>query len=504
MKTLLEVRAAKRLAVLFMLTAIGLCAAPQMGGRIARAQEGTDPPTAEPDVVRLQGLSRAFRHVAKQLKPSVVSIQSTRIIRTRGASPFRHPFFNDPMRDFFGDDQLRRFFEREREGRSYRQQGIGSGVIIDAKGHILTNNHVVADRQGNLANEINVKLADGREFKIKVTSENVHTDPKSDLAVIKINADKLVPAKLGNSDGLQVGDWVVAIGNPFGLDLTVTAGICSAKGRALRLAEYEDFIQTDAAINPGNSGGPLVNLRGEVVGINTAIVSRSGGYQGLGFAIPSNMARTIMQSLVTQGKVTRGFLGVTIQNVDAKWAKYLGMEKPAGALVEEIVPGSPAAKAGLKEMDVILKVGGKPVGSVKELRRRIADTPVGKKVKLELLRNRKTVTVDVTVTELPSRQTAAAAGKNPYGFEVTDLTAELAQRYGYRERSGVMISSINPEGIAAEVGLRPGWVILSVDREAVNSAAAFNKAMAKVNHTRGIVLRLRLPNGRTPLVILRK
>jgi len=278
--------------------------------------------------------------------------------------------------------------------RKFQQRGQGSGFIISKDGYILINNHVVGD-----ADLIKVKLSDGREFKAKV----IGTDPQSDVAVIKIDATNLPVLRLGDSDKLEVGEWVIAIGNPFGLSQTVTVGVVSAKGRSrIGINDYEDFIQTDAAINPGNSGGPLVNIHGEAVGMNTAIFSRSGGYMGIGFAIPINMAKAIKDQLLKKGKVTRGWLGVVIQDIDEELAKSFGLEKTEGVLIAEVSEGSPAEKAGLKQGDIILRLNGKKVDDLGELRNKIALTAPGTKVKLEVLRENKRRTIQVTIGEQPA------------------------------------------------------------------------------------------------------
>lgn len=314
--------------------------------------------------------NQAMVEVVAAVKPSVVNISSTKTIRRRGMPS---PFFNDPFfKRFFGDEF--RSFEMPKE---YKQSGLGSGVIVDKDGYILTNNHVVKG-----ADEIKVKLSDEREFKGKV----IGVDPKTDLAVIKIDSNHLPVIKLGDSDKLQVGETVIAIGNPFGLSHTVTSGIVSATGRAnVGIADYEDFIQTDAAINPGNSGGALVNVRGELVGINTAIFSTTGGYQGIGFAIPSNMTKVVMDSLIKKGKVIRGWLGVTIQPLTPDLAKQFNLKDKKGVLVADVVEDSPAEKTGIERGDVIVEFDGKKVDDVTDLRNMVANTLPNEEVPIKLI-----------------------------------------------------------------------------------------------------------------------
>ena len=336
----------------------------------------------------LAGVGGAFVEVTKATKPAVVNISTTKVVRFRGA-PYS-PFFNDPFfRRFFGDD----FFREFRAPREQREQSLGSGVIVSQDGYIVTNNHVVEG-----ASEIRVLVGDQREFKGRV----VATDPRTDVAVVKIAGHGLPTIPWGDSDRLQVGEWTLAIGNPFGLNQTVTAGIISATGRAnVGIADYEDFIQTDAAINPGNSGGALVNVRGELIGINTAIFSRSGGYMGIGFAIPSNMVREVMEDLIKRGKVTRGWLGVHIQLLAPDLAKKFGLKEAHGVLVGEVSGGSPAAKAGMNRGDVILELAGKRVEDPEHLRNEVARTEPGKRIPVKIWRGSKEMILQVEIEELP-------------------------------------------------------------------------------------------------------
>jgi len=329
-----------------------------------------------------------FVEVARATRPAVVNISTTKVIKYRGGPST--PFFDDPFfRHFFGDD----FFREFRIPRERREQSLGSGVIVNQDGYIVTNNHVVEG-----ASEIKVLLGDNREFSGRVAA----TDPRTDVAVIKISEHNLPTILWGDSDRLQVGEWVLAIGNPFGLTQTVTAGIISATGRAnVGIADYEDFIQTDAAINPGNSGGALVNVRGELIGINTAIFSRSGGYMGIGFAIPSNMVREVMESLVKKGKVTRGWLGVQIQPLTPELAEKFGLKDTRGILVSDVSENSPAAEAGMKRGDIILEFDGKRVEDPVHLRNGVAHTEPGKKVPVKIWRKGKEMVLNVKIEELP-------------------------------------------------------------------------------------------------------
>jgi len=440
------------------------------------------------NIALLDRTAKAFAAVVKKAVPAVVFVRVEKTVESRGtASPFQ---FQEPF-DFFNDPFFERFFgphfqPRRRMPRKFRQRGQGSGFIISKDGYILINNHVVGD-----ADLIKVKLSDGREFKAKV----IGTDPQSDVAVIKIDATNLPVLRLGDSDKLEVGEWVIAIGNPFGLSQTVTVGVVSAKGRSrIGINDYEDFIQTDAAINPGNSGGPLVNIHGEAVGMNTAIFSRSGGYMGIGFAIPINMAKAIKDQLLKKGKVTRGWLGVVIQDIDEELAKSFGLEKTEGVLIAEVSEGSPAEKAGLKQGDIILRLNGKKVDDLGELRNKIALTAPGTKVKLEVLRENKRRTIQVTIGEQPAGKAIGMAqheilGK--IGLVVQDLTEELAKQFGYRESQGVLVAEVEPGSPAARVGIRPGHLIEEVNRKRVHNMDEFVRALAQSKKTKSVLFRVR-------------
>jgi serine protease Do len=423
-------------------------------------------------------MDQGFVDVAKSATPAVVNISTTRVIKGPSGTPMT-PFFEDPFfRQFFGDEFYRQFqVPRER-----REQSLGSGVIVDPKGLIITNNHVVAK-----ADEIKVLLGDKREFKGKV----VGTDPKTDIAVVKIDAKDLPTVAWGDSDKLQVGEYVLAIGNPFGLNQTVTMGIVSAVGRAnVGIAEYEDFIQTDAAINPGNSGGALVNVRGELIGINTAIFSQSGGYMGVGFAVPSNMAKSVMDNLVKTGKVVRGWMGVSIQDVTPELAEQFAIPEAKGALVTDVLENSPAAKAGLQQGDVIVSYDGKPVEDPGSLRNHVAQTAIGKKVKVGIIRDKKEKEIEIAISERPKEmsqkgeeESAGPGGEASTalaGMEVRDLTPDMVQRFGLSKSDrGVIVTRIESGSAAMNAGLREGDLIVELNRQPVKSVKDFNRLASK-------------------------
>ena len=375
----------------------------------------------KPAVPLLPGLHKSdgtFVEISKAATPTVVNISTTRLVKNE-VGP--NPFFEDPFfRRFFGDE-FGRQFEQPRER---KEQSLGSGVIVESNGIIITNNHVIAN-----ADEIKVSLSDKREFKGKVLG----TDPKTDIAVLKIEARDLPAIPMGDSSKMEVGEYVLAIGNPFGLHQTVTMGIISAIGRAnVGISDYEDFIQTDAAINPGNSGGALVNTRGELIGINTAIFSKSGGYMGIGFAIPTNMARAVLESIKKEGKVVRGWLGVSIQEINPNLAKQFGIKENAGALVSDVMEKSPAEKAGIKRGDVIVQYQGNPVDNPGHLRNSVAQTRVGTRVKMAIIRDKKEIPVEVNIGEQPKdlvKTGGEEVGKNSEesrdisGLEVASLAA---------------------------------------------------------------------------------
>ncbi len=408
----------------------------------------------------------SFAEVARAAKPAVVNIFSTRTVRepeAGGGEP------GDPSEEFF-----RRYFGEGPSRRPQQQRSLGSGFVISADGYIATNAHVVQQ-----AEQIRVKLSSGDEYEAKL----IGTDQKTDVALVKIKPrDTLSVARLGDSDTLDVGDWVVAIGNPFGLSATVTAGIVSAKGRVIGAGPYDDFIQTDASINPGNSGGPLLNTRSEVVGINSAILSRSGGNVGIGFAIPINLARHIVDELRGRGRVVRGWLGVSIQDVTPALAKSFGLERPRGALVADVEPGSPAAKADLERGDIITEYNGTPIEESHRLPTLVANTEIGQRAELKVLRSGRERTLTATVAEQPSPTAARAERRaaRSWGMELTELTAEAARRAGIPPGvRGVMIRAIVAGSPADDVGMEPGDVIRQVDRQPVTTVRACQQALDK-------------------------
>jgi len=458
-------------------------------------------------------LSTAFRGAADEVLPAVVMLKN--IPKAAESSPRAElrPFGGEMWSSPFGDlmpnhPELRRFFEEmpSNPGTQRRAPGIGSGVIIDPSGVILTNRHVVEG-----GGEIAVRLLDGGEF----TATDVKSDPKTDIAVIRIQGVKdLKAARLGDSDEVAVGDWVLALGQPFGLEGTVTAGIVSAKGRGIGITDRENFIQTDAAINPGNSGGPLVNLDGEVIGINTAISSRSGGYQGVGFAVPVNLANWVSRELLEHGVVRRAYLGVAIQPVTHQLAEQFGVETNKGVLVANVQDDAPAAKAGLQAGDVIVSFDGTAVTSPAQLQGLVEKAEVGQKQKLSIIRDGKRLSIDVTCLEMPqeyglSRNSSSGSGSaaprqsqfDKLGIAAEDLTAEVAEQLGVESGQGVVITSVKPGSIADLAGLRPGLVIAEVNRKAVNSVNELREALKDQQLETGILLLVRDGSGARFIVL---
>ena len=417
--------------------------------------------------------------LVKELKPTVVNISTTKLVR----SPLDDFFRGRDFPDFFGDDFFKRFFG-DQHPREFRQKSLGSGFIIDKEGYIITNNHVVEK-----AEQIKVRLSDKKEYDAQV----IGTDPKTDLALIKIKAAGSLPVvRLGDSDKLEVGEWVVAIGNPFGLEQTVTTGIISAKGRVIGAGPYDDFLQTDASINPGNSGGPLFNLRGEVVGINTAIVA---GGQGIGFAIPVNMAKGLLPQL-KKGKVVYGYLGVYIQDITPELATSFGLKEAKGVLVSDVTPDSPAKKAGVNKGDVILEYDGKQVEEKGQLTKMVGRTAIGKKVKLVVLRDKDQKTLWVTIGELSEKQATAAAPKpeetDRWGIKVQDISPDMAAHLGLPSNAGVVIAEVEPGSPADEENLQPGDVIIEVEHNQIKGLADFRKYLESYKKQKTLLLTVRM------------
>ena len=433
-----------------------------------------------------------FVEIVKKTNPAVVHIRVEQSVSSRGMNPeqfdemFNHPFFEK----FFGPYHRQNPNQRER-----KQRGQGSGFIISPDGYILTNNHVVDN-----ADKITVILSDEREF----TASLIGADPQSDVALIKIDDGSDLPTlPLGDSDTLEVGEWVIAIGNPFGLSQTVTAGVVSAKGRSsVGINEYENFIQTDAAINPGNSGGPLVNIKGEVVGINSALYSRTGGYMGIGFAIPINMVKSIQDQLKESGKVTRGWLGVGIQDVTKELALSFGLDKAEGILVSMVQDGSPAEKAKIQQGDVIISLNGTKLSDTADLRHKVAALLPGSTATLDIIRDGKERSIEVKIGERamdkePGDMTPGGddTGLTQFGLTFQELTAEIAQRFGYKDKKGIIIATVEPGSPAAEAGLRPGQLVQEVNREVVKNLDDLEGALSSSSDPKRLLLRISTGNN---------
>lgn len=433
-----------------------------------------------------------FRGVAKKAIPAVVSIK----VQTKKRSQvFGNSGQSDDPSDLFGGNDLWELFGLpRRNAQSQLLLGQASGVIVNPNGYILTNSHVVHGMDSIL-----VQLHDGREFTAKVLGD----DSNSELALLKIDASHLPFLTLGNSDDLEVGQWVAAIGNPFGLQATLTVGVVSAKSRNnLDIARYEDFIQTDAAINRGNSGGPLVTLNGEVIGINTAIATTSAaGYLGIGFAIPSNMARHFMDEILSDGKFSRGFLGVSLQSIDYNLAKVFGLKKVEGALVTNISKNSAAERSGLQVEDLILRYNERPIENAATLRNAVYMMKPGSKVVLTVLRKDQIIQVPVIVgdfkenaTVVNNAPTPTQKQQNPLGIQVENLTPEIAQRFGYAQDEGIVITAIQPESIAELAGLKKGALILAINREKISNVNEFNQSLAQISKDRPILFQIKQDN----------
>ncbi|MGV8072961.1 MAG: DegQ family serine endoprotease [Syntrophobacteraceae bacterium] len=419
----------------------------------------------------------SFADLADKVKHAVVNISTTQTLKENPMQPFMGQ--NSPFKDFFGDEFFKHFFGDTPQG-EMKTHALGSGVIIDDDGLILTNNHVVEK-----ADEIKIKTDVDKEYDAKV----VGRDPKTDLALIRVTPDAKFPkpAVLGDSDAIRVGDWVIAVGNPFGLGHTVTKGIISAKGRVIGAGPYDDFLQTDAAINPGNSGGPLFNMRGEIVGINTAIVAQG---QGIGFAIPSAVAKSILPQLKV-GKVIRGWLGIMIQDLTPDLAKSFGIAETKGVVVADIVAEGPADKAGIKRGDVVTGINEKTVESANALSRFVASTPPDAPATLHIVRDGKAKDISVTIGTMPaeSAETLPEKKESVWGLAVQNLTPELAQRFGWEEgEQGVVISGVQPGSPALEARLRPGDLIKEMNRQKIQNLKDYNQVIGKTKKGESLLL----------------
>lgn len=459
---------------------------------------------AVPSIPDATNLSVAIRDVAADVMPSIVSIETVTKAK-QVEMPGNGAPDNFPFPEFFRDDpRFQEFFRGgPRRGVIPRKRGGGSGFVIDSSGIIMTNNHVVAG-----ADEVRVLFLDGREFVAK----DIKTDPRTDVAILRIEgAGNLKPLKLGDSRAMQVGDWVLAIGSPFGLESTVTQGIISGKSRSRNLADREDFLQTDAAINPGNSGGPLINLRGEVIGINTAIASASGGYDGIGFAIPTHIASWVGDQLIKSGSVKRGYLGTAIAPVNSETAKQFKVTIGEGAVVRTVMPNSPADKAGLEPSDVVLTLDGKKISGPIVLQGIVEKLSIGKSYPLEIIRNGKRETLQVTVEEMPASFTSKSQSSEPsespsstfddLGLQVKPLTRELARQLGLEGAKGLVIAGVKEGSPAADADVQVGDLIERVGNTAVTTVDEYKKVVSTLSVKEGIVLHLRNENGKRYVVL---
>ncbi len=465
---------------------------------VALAQQQLTVPGANPGVAHAEALSMTFRGVAKAVLPAVVSIETRTKAVTINQPGGQSPFDDERFKQFFGEN-FKGFeqFQQRQQRQMPQQHGAGSGFIIDSSGVILTNAHVV-----NGAERVIVKLEDGREL----TATDWHADPRSDVAIIRVDAGEPLPSvPMGNSDKMEIGDWVLALGNPFDIGTTVTSGIISAKGRNTGINERESYLQTDAAINPGNSGGPLVNLRGEVVGINTAISTRSGGYDGVGFAIPVNNARWVADQLVATGSVKRAYLGVQLQGMTPQLRKQFGVPNGHGALVAHVFDGSPAGDAGLQAGDVILNFAGHDVEHSTQLQGIVEQLDVGETYPMTVLRDGSETDLQVTLREMPRDFTPAmqrlngpgtaspeTEAFNELGLEIGAVDSDAAKQSGVAEDAeGVFVTSVEPNSPAAQAGIRTGDIIEKVGTQKVNSPEEFEKAAGELSLNEGVVMLVR-------------
>jgi serine protease Do len=424
----------------------------------------------------------SFSDLAERVKPAVVNISTTKTLKGRGMGP---QFGRSPFDEFFRDDFFNRFFG-DIPQRDFKQQSLGSGFIISDDGYIFTNNHVVEN-----TDKILVKISDGKEYEAKI----IGTDSKTDLALIKIKPENGLPTvEIGDSDSLKVGEWVLAIGNPFGLEQTVTAGIVSAKGRVIGAGAYDNFIQTDASINPGNSGGPLFNMQGKVIGINTAIVAHG---QGIGFAIPINMAKTILEDLKTKGKVTRGWLGISIQNISEDIAKSMNYKNKGGVLVSDVFKDDPADKAGIKVGDVITEINGRSIKDSQDLLLTIASLRVGDKATIKVWRDGKNLSFSVLVAERKDKPEIALSKKSGgfFGMNVREISPDIAKQLGISHDAGVIVAEVEEGSPADNVGIQPRDIILQVNRIKITSLNQYSAEMTKAAGKKNVVLLIKRGNS---------
>ena len=489
-----------RLTVVAAIATVAAAAMISVGGSPSVAQAAVEPAHDRP-ITTLGDLNQAFIDIAAQVKPTVVTVSTERIV-SESAGAFS-PFTSDPFFQFFFGPQGHQ--QQQAPEEKFRQRGLGSGVIVSSDGYILTNNHVVEN-----ADSIYVRTFTNKEYNAKV----IGTDPKTDIAVIQIKADNLPYLAFGDSDSLMAGEIVMAVGSPMSENLayTVTQGIVSATGRSnVGLADYEDFIQTDCAINPGNSGGPLVDLDGKLVGLNSAIVSRTGGFEGIGFAIPSNMAHNVMTSLIHSGKVVRGWLGVTIQNVDQQIADAMNLKETSGALIGDVLNDGPADKAGLEPGDLILEVNGQPIKNSTELRNIIAGMAPGSTANLTIMRNETQKTISVKLVggeplhviqlgELPAGGVLAAGGnsesQDKLGFSVANIDENTASQYNLdQSMSGVVVTSVDQTSEAYGAGLRVGDVIRSFDQNRIHNVKEFSEYTSGLKKGEAVLMRVTRQGG---------
>jgi serine protease Do len=484
----------------------GLAADAVNGQSTTSAREAAPPKVAEP----ANQLSKAFRAAASRVLPAVVAIESRSKADSDEGEAFNgeNPFKGTPFENFFNRSPLGEELHGNRSGVKREIIGMGSGFIIDPSGVILTNNHVVEG-----GGSVTVRLNDERVFK----ATEVKSDPKSDLAIIRIQgANDLVAAKFGDSDQMKVGDWVLALGQPFGLESTVTAGIISATHRDIGISTREHYFQTDAAINPGNSGGPLVNLAGEVIAINTAITTRSGGNEGIGFAVPSNLAHWVSDQLVKNGSVRRAYLGVGIQSITPELAEQFGVSPHRGALVTRVFPDTPAAKMGLHSGDIVTAVDGTTIKTAQDLQLTVEGIAFDKTHQMAVVREGKTLSLtytpeaepknygETTENGRPESGQTSSEGTAVLGIHVEDLTPELAKRLGFEKETGVIITAVDEGSVAAQVGIRPGMILSQVNRRPVNSAADAKEALGNASLEKGVLLLLETKKGGIYVVLKKR